>query len=497
MSSQPHLKDWKNFLQRFKADRARCKEATIKAIQTCREELPRALSDFSIDNIGPVSDVITSAYSDLQNAVYRKPITLWETDFDIDLSLSKVVPTVLRPRFSGDERAACFDAGAISITCCEEQVFIGNYEVEFRYPQNDMKWSMKPSAYVNVRRYGNAGPLAQHRRTHPHVNDSGLLCCGNAHPALNEALHCGDIVGAIEIVKSILSGYNPGGAYWRVEDLLFPQCSDCGARASEARMHTISGAKFCPRCVETFEGKVYRKGELVTCACCSVKLPKDRMRTHGRRHVCSKCYDTVATSRECANCGKLHDKSVSHEWQGCDICPECWTIPCPTCATPVTMDNLVSADNAWKCPHCRSLSAADADKLRETNDAAAEAARAATAATVSAAAAAVTASAASSAASDAAAPQASGTAGGTISDAGYGAGDDGEDDGEDADDGSGSAPGEVLPPDATATSDAVQYTRCGCGARVNRDIIRVCTRTGRNICDICDPDETNLHSSVR
>lgn len=459
MSQTALQKSWREYLTRFKTDRDQCKASTLKAIEFCKTELAEKLASFSADNIEPVRQAIATAHGELNNSNYGKPVTIWEVDFDIDSTLSQVPASVFRKSWSGQEHAVCFDAGEIFIECVGERISLGKFEVEFRCPSS-RRWSMQPSTAVYVKRYDHCGLIGNHGSTHPHVNSSSNLCCGNAHHVLNEAMHSGNLKEALETVKMILSGYNPSGAYWRVEEVCFPKCEDCGNRAPSNKMTEINGRSLCPNCVEVFEGTVYKKADLADCACCKIHLPKAKMKVHGKRHVCEKCYDTVALSRECANCGKLHDKSVSKSWVGYDICPECWVVECPMCDSKVERSGLMPKDNAWKCTHCHDKNAAQIEELKAANKVKAAAAAPAPVA-----------------ASDAPPPSAEAVSAPVVQ-------------AEEAP----PAPAPAPPPPAPV---ATATSRCSCGARVHPDLIRNCSRSGQTICDVCDPDETGRHRNHR
>jgi len=137
--------------------------------------------------------------------------------------------------------------------------------------------------------------------THPHVSDE-RLCPGDAGAAIQAALRSGRICDFFVMVRSVLTTYNPGSPYVRLEDWHGVSCYDCGyvmAQDDTHWCHTCENdfcsecASYCPRCDET------------TCSGCLEECPACE------EHVCGECMT------QCPDC----DRSLCRLCLGDNECP--------------------------------------------------------------------------------------------------------------------------------------------------------------------------------
>lgn len=146
--------------------------------------------------------------------------------------------------------------------------------------------------------------------THPHVSDGGL-CAGDATVPIALALQEGRLCDAFLTVRSVLSHYNPGSAYVRIEDWDGACCPDCQSTVAPHELYHCQacGRDVCDECMGMCD--------VCECSCCRSCLAYDSV---SRRECCPDCRehcalcrrivaadDLDATSRRCPDClGQRH-----------------------------------------------------------------------------------------------------------------------------------------------------------------------------------------------
>ena len=136
------------------------------------------------------------------------------------------------------------------------------------------------------------------RVVHPHVED-GWLCAGDAAEALDAAVRDGRLADAFQLVRSVLTTYNPRSAYAPLDAWDGTSCSECG--------------------------RVVVQDDRFSCEACDADL-------------CDECSGScsVCSATRCGEC--------------LDRCPVCEDRCCSGCLTPTASDRAV-------CPACRATCA--------------------------------------------------------------------------------------------------------------------------------------------
>ena len=129
--------------------------------------------------------------------------------------------------------------------------------------------------------------------THPHVNDAGVVCLGEAKHIVRNLVNEGDIISALDIVEDLLHNFVKDSAYFDPRGL---ECVSCG------RMYSNEDGTTCCECDSNI--------------CCECAIPCD---------VCMDyyCYDC---SIKCDFCGlRALCKKCAY------ICEDCHKIMCDQC----------------------------------------------------------------------------------------------------------------------------------------------------------------------
>jgi hypothetical protein len=139
--------------------------------------------------------------------------------------------------------------------------------------------------------------------THPHVRN-GELCSGDAQYALQKALQQGRLAEAFLLIRAVLSEYNPGSAYVKLENWHGTSCGNCGITVND------DDRSYCEAC----EGD-----------------------------YCTECSDC------CANCGTCRCMSCM------ESCAACEDRCCPRCLETTTSDQSLCRSCRVTCPGCQLL----------------------------------------------------------------------------------------------------------------------------------------------
>ena len=124
--------------------------------------------------------------------------------------------------------------------------------------------------------------------SHPHVSDE-RLCTGDASAAIHAALAAGRICDLFMLVRAVLTTYNPGSPYVRLEQWHGHACEDCGTVVADEDTY------FCHECQNDFCGECAshcHRCEYTTCLGCL--------------QMCSVCEEDVCSScmTSCPECGR-------------------------------------------------------------------------------------------------------------------------------------------------------------------------------------------------
>ena len=155
--------------------------------------------------------------------------------------------------------------------------------------------------------------------THPHVSED-RLCTGDASAAIRAALTGGRIGDLFVLVRSVLTTYNPGSPYIRLEDWDGRQCHDCGCMMDQDDYYV------CERCENDFCDE-----------CSSYCRQCDASVCHGCLTECPGCNEVYCENcmQSCAECGERF-------CEGClETCASCGELFCGECL-----------DHDGMCPGC-------------------------------------------------------------------------------------------------------------------------------------------------
>ena len=155
--------------------------------------------------------------------------------------------------------------------------------------------------------------------SHPHVSDE-RLCTGDASAAIRAALTTGRIGDLFMLVRSVLTTYNPGSPYVRLEDWDGRPCHDCGCMMDQDEHYT------CERCENDFcsECSSYcRRCEASVCQGCLSECPGcSELYCENCLASCAECGERFCEGclDSCASCGELFCGGCLND-DG--TCPEC------------------------------------------------------------------------------------------------------------------------------------------------------------------------------
>lgn len=139
--------------------------------------------------------------------------------------------------------------------------------------------------------------------THPHVSGEEL-CAGDAAIPMMKALREGRLAEALLLIRAVLSQYNSGSAYVRLEEWSGIGCHDCGNAVTEDIWTHCDGCNhyFCSNCAGS-------------CSCCDIA------RCLGCLSSCARCEEACCSG--CQVTSSVSDKSYCrHCLEECAICGE-------------------------------------------------------------------------------------------------------------------------------------------------------------------------------
>ena len=153
--------------------------------------------------------------------------------------------------------------------------------------------------------------------THPHVSDE-KLCAGDAAAAIQQALVNGRICDFFHLVQAVLTTYNPGSPFVKLDEWDGVPCYDCGYTMAS------DDSCFCQACESDF------------CEECI--------------SYCRQCEDSYCPGclEECRVCGEL-------------VCSSCMT-DCPECGEKLCGDCLKNDD----CPCLEEMEVENESKENAT-----------------------------------------------------------------------------------------------------------------------------------
>jgi len=233
------------------------------------------------------------------------------------LTLRSKLAEAMRSRQLLSEKAIADDLLALSEEFDEVQIDLTNKRIAVETPPIELQdielgsfrvvleWSKL--RYHHAYRVGALDPnpaASKSGVTHPHVRDE-VLCEGDGHSAIHQALHQGRILDFFLLVRQILENYDPDNAHVRLKDWEGRECSDCGRFVSDDDEQVSCercGCDICRDCATRCDdcGDYYCSDHIGTCPSC-------------RESFCRNC---LAVCRQC------HEKFCK-ECLDEERCPEC------------------------------------------------------------------------------------------------------------------------------------------------------------------------------
>jgi hypothetical protein len=188
-----------------------------------------------------------------------------------------------------------------------EGVYLGPFEIQLFWMR---PLHTGPPAYEVIAK--DPHPCESRRNvTHPHVMDN-VLCEGDGHAAIRQALAAGRLFDFFTPVASILRTYNSESPFVELSLWGGTTCSDCGATVSEEYSYS------CYRCEDTLCGECetrcggceecFCSGCTATCAACEDSFCRSCLKTcEGcQRRVCEGCLEDE-------RCTKCHEEDSNEE----------------------------------------------------------------------------------------------------------------------------------------------------------------------------------------
>jgi hypothetical protein len=213
------------------------------------------------------------------------------------------------------------DARAISITTGDivlEDISFGPFEIKLFINKMEKLYTDVPYRVIALEPNPAGGNDSV---THPHVSDE-MLCEGEGHVAIRNAIEQGRFCDFFTLITSILKTYNPASPYVSLDEWGGRNCYDCGCSISEDDTY------YCERCDYEY------------CSQCST--------------YCRTCDTTVCLgcSSECHGCNEPVCKRCMH------ICKECEETFCENC---INEEGL--------CENCQAERDKNEDECSEKTDA--------------------------------------------------------------------------------------------------------------------------------
>lgn len=207
-----------------------------------------------------------------------------------------------------------------------ENIYLGRFKIILNMTANlsDMKDFLMIEALEPNPPRGKGGV------THPHVQDR-LLCAGDGHDILMDALSQGRIEDFFNLVITILNTYNHVSPYVPLDEWEGESCCSCGERVDE---DSCSG---CGKCGENVCNECSSYCEACSSSYCSEH-------GGGSCHGCGNwsCSNCCETHSECSGCDESYCDGCLSRCDKCDclmcedcakLCSECGKNLCSECVT--------------------------------------------------------------------------------------------------------------------------------------------------------------------
>ncbi len=161
--------------------------------------------------------------------------------------------------------------------------------------------------------------------THPHVQND-KLCAGEATVAIAHALREGRLCDAFLAVNAVLSTYNAGSPFVRLEDWDGTPCANCG--------HVVDRENcfYCESCEQDYCDDCVSCCDVCQTSCCRGCLEEDGesglLCCSACHHQCGRCDRTVDSNslvQETGLCPGCHEKYLEEEHQQEEVEDECDT----------------------------------------------------------------------------------------------------------------------------------------------------------------------------
>jgi hypothetical protein len=213
------------------------------------------------------------------------------------------------------------DARAISVTTGDivlEDISFGPFEIKLFINRIEKLYTDVPYRVLAIEPNPAGGNDSV---THPHVSDD-ILCEGDGHVAVRNAIEQGRICDFFTLITNILKTYNSSSPYVSLDEWGGRSCYDCGCTISEDEVY------YCETCDREY------------CSNCST--------------YCRACDTTVCLgcSSECRGCNEPICKKCMH------VCRECEEAFCENC---INENGL--------CENCQAERDKNEDECSEKTDA--------------------------------------------------------------------------------------------------------------------------------
>jgi hypothetical protein len=199
-----------------------------------------------------------------------------------------------------DRRAGTLTVTTEPITL--EDVPLGRFAIELRWK------SLSPLPRIGCYQVIALDPNPAEKDddiTHPHVQ-GGMLCEGEAHQAIRQALRQGRLLDFFSIVRQVLETYNSGSPFAALDEWFGSRCDDCDAWVAAGDVTGCYGCEnalcdgcrlfcsgcddcYCARCLSACAGcdQDYCSGCLRACARCGELTCANCLDSH---HICEDCH---------------------------------------------------------------------------------------------------------------------------------------------------------------------------------------------------------------
>ncbi len=187
-----------------------------------------------------------------------------------------------RFRYSAKDRFLAVTTEPIEL----EGIYLGEFEIQLHIPSlAEMRYNSLYSIVALDPHPAGSNECV----THPHVSDE-KLCAGDAAAAIQQALVNGRICDFVHLVQAVLTTYNPGSPFVKLEEWDGNPCFDCGytMASDDSCFCQACENDYCEECISSC-----RHCEDFYCLSCLAD--------------CRVCGDSVcgACMKDCPDCGEL------------------------------------------------------------------------------------------------------------------------------------------------------------------------------------------------